>query len=322
MPSAPDSTGPYACLVGELREADPQWQQIIDGIQMLCPELTSPDCHRLPAGDVFIRGLSKEAWRIIHGQTQQLNGGGHILWRRPLPTDGAFPTPTTIRRMEARGVPFGLRNWRLLERLVRPVGSLRKIVSNGLHSGDPSCICIDVEMATDMDVPRKISAAVRGIAGPEIHLTVLPTPPSLPTGLHSAASSDSTPQSAPCQLAQEQKTPKSDGIPHHIPSPTPRRPHPAVPADTPQGEGMSSLMIQATASPTMQTTPALREDDAPRPPLSVYYSRRRYRSSPASTRDTRSWISRHEEHQRASTRSPPNLDGPGPPSASQGPPGT
>ena len=180
MPSAPDSTGLYACLVGELRETDPQWQKIIDGIQMLCPELTSPDCHRLPAGDVFIRGLSKEAWRIIHGQTQQFNGGGHILWHQPLPTDGAFPTPTTTRRMEARGVPFGLRNWRQLERLVRPVGSLRKIVSNGLHSGDPSCICIDVEMATDMDVPRKISAAVRGIAGPEIHIAVLPPPPPPP----------------------------------------------------------------------------------------------------------------------------------------------
>ena len=146
----------------------------IEGIQMLSPELTSPDCHCLPAGDVFIRGLSKEAWRIIHGQTQQLNGGGHILWRRPLPTDGAFPTPTTTRKMEARGVPFGLRTWRQLERLVRPVGSLRKIVSNGLHSGDPSCICIDVEMVTDMDVPRKISAVAGGTAGPEIHLAALP----------------------------------------------------------------------------------------------------------------------------------------------------
>ena len=80
LPSAPASTGLYACLVGELREADLQWQQIIDGIQMLCPNLTSPDCHRLPAGDVFIRGLSKEAWRLIHDQTQQLNGGRHILW--------------------------------------------------------------------------------------------------------------------------------------------------------------------------------------------------------------------------------------------------
>ena len=175
-PSAPASTGLYACLVGELRETDPQWQQIIDGIQMLCPNLTSPDRHRLPAGDVFIRGLSKEAWRLIHGQTQQLNGGGHILWRRPLPTGGAFPTPTTTRRMEARGVPFGLRNWRQLERLVRPVGSLRKIVSNGLHSGDPNCTCIDVEMAIDMDVPRKVTAAAGGAAGPEIHLAVLPAP--------------------------------------------------------------------------------------------------------------------------------------------------
>ena len=291
---------------------------------MLGPELTSTDCHRLPAGDVFICDLSKEAWRIIHGQTQQLNGGGHILWRRPLPTDGAFPTTTTTRRMEARGVPFGLRTWVQLERLVRPVGSLRKIVSNGLHSGDPSCICIDVEMVTDMDVPRKISAVAGGTAGPEIHLAALPAPPPLPTGLDSAARLDSAPRSAPCQLTQDQKTPKSDGIPHHspLPSSTPRRSPPAAPTDTPQGEGTSSLMIQATSSPTMQTTPALREDDAPWPPLSVYYSRRRYRSSPASTRDTRSWLSRDKEHQCSSTRSPSHLDGSGPTPASQGPPGT
>ena len=153
LPSAPASTGLYACLVGELRDADPEWQHIIDRIQTLCPDLTSPNCHRLTASDVFIRGLSKEAWRQIHGQTQHFNGGGHILWRRPLPTDRVFPTPTTTRRMEARRVPFGLRTWRHLEQLVRPVGTLRKIVCNGLLSGDPNCICMDVEMATDRDVP-------------------------------------------------------------------------------------------------------------------------------------------------------------------------
>ena len=217
-PSAPASTGLYACLVGELRDTDPQWQQIIDRIQMLCPDLTSPDCHRLPAGDVFIRGLSKEAWQLIHGQTQQLNGGGHILWRQPLPTDGAFPTPTTTRRMEARGVPFSLCNWCQLERLVRPVGSLRKIVSNGLHSGDPNCICIDVEMATDMDVPRKVTAAAGGAAGPEIHLAVLPAPPPPPP--HSPPAYTWPPARIPPLGQQRVSWPKNRRRPNQTASPT------------------------------------------------------------------------------------------------------
>ena len=111
-PPAPASTSLFACLVGELRDAAPQWQHIIDGIQALCPNLTSLDCHRLTAGDIFICGLSKATWRQIPGQTQQFNGGGSIYWRQPQPTNGAFPAQTTTRRMEARGVPFGLRTRR------------------------------------------------------------------------------------------------------------------------------------------------------------------------------------------------------------------
>ena len=137
-------------------------------------------------------------------------------------------------------------------------------------------------------------------------------PPPLPTGLHLASSLDSPPRSAPCQLAQEQKTPPSDAIPHHqpLPSSMPRQTPPVVPTDTPQGEGMTSLMMHATSS--------LRDDGAPRLSLSIYHSRRRYRSSPSPTRDTRSWLSRHEEHQRATIRSRYRLEGPGPTSASQG----
>ena len=176
----PATTGLFACLVGELRDADPQWTHIIDGIQALCPELTDPDCHRLTAGDIFIRGLSKDAWRRIHGQTQHLDGGGSIFWQRPQPMDGAFPSRKTTHRLEARGVPFGLRTWRHLEQLIRPIGTLRKVVCNGLHAGDPNCLCMDVEMAADKDVLGKIQmAGGAGGAGAslEILLAALSPPP-------------------------------------------------------------------------------------------------------------------------------------------------
>ena len=74
--------------------------------------------------------------------------------------------------------------------------------------------------------------------------------------------------------------------------------------------------------PTTQATSSLREDDAPRFPLTVYHSRRRYRSTPAATRDTRSWLTRHEEHQCEMVRSPSQVDALGLPSAPQGLPGT
>ena len=89
----PINTGLLACLVGETRETDPQWAQVLGGIQTLCPNLSIPDCHRFNSGDIFLRGLSKEDWRRIHGKTQKIPGGGTITWRRPRPTDGVTPPP-------------------------------------------------------------------------------------------------------------------------------------------------------------------------------------------------------------------------------------
>ena len=183
LPKKPAITGLFACLVGEVRDVDPQWVHIIAGIQALCPKLTSPNCHRLTVGDIFICGLPKEAWRRIHDQTQKLNGGGSIFWRQPQPMDGAFPTQKTTRRLEACGVPFGLRTWRHLEQLTRPIGALQKVVCNGLHAGDPNCLCLDVEMETDMIVPRKIPMAGGGVGRPRDPPRHLAAPPTahLPT---------------------------------------------------------------------------------------------------------------------------------------------
>ena len=103
----PINTGLQACLVGEPREIDPQWAHVLGEIQTLCPNLSSPDCHRLDSGDIFLQGLSKEDWRRIHGKTQQIPGDGTITWRRPRPTDGATPPQKTRKSLEARGIPLG-----------------------------------------------------------------------------------------------------------------------------------------------------------------------------------------------------------------------
>ena len=60
--------------------------------------------------------------------------------------------------VEIRGVPFGYRKWRQLEVILQPVGELCKIVCNGLHSGDPNCLCVDVKMEVDKEVPQKLLA--------------------------------------------------------------------------------------------------------------------------------------------------------------------
>ena len=232
----------FACLVGELRDADPQWTHIIIGIQTLCPDLTSPDYHRLTIGDIFIRSLSKEAWRQIHDQTQRLNGGGSIFWQRPQPTDKAFLSQKTTRRLEARRVPFGLRTRRHLEKLTRPIGTLRKIVFNGLHVGDLNCLCLDVEMETDMDVPQKIPIAGEGRQSVRSTSSSYYPPSPLPICPPFASSSTSTQRLAPPRWIQEQKTPLADGTPQRLSPPRsiPKQATPIPSTDTPQGDVMGS----------------------------------------------------------------------------------
>ena len=175
----PASTGLYACLVGECSRADVAWKQILAGIQALCPELNNPDGHWLASGEVFLRGLSKISWQRLHGRSMSLCEGRAISWRRPRPTDGALVIQKEIRRIEVRGVPFGLCKWHQLEQIIRLAGALRKIVCNGLNVGDPNCLCLDVEMETDSEVPRTLRVTEGAGAGLVIMMVTLPPPPPL-----------------------------------------------------------------------------------------------------------------------------------------------
>ena len=175
------SPGFFSCLVGEISDVGQTCLNVRDKLCELSPFLKNINCHRLISGDVFLRGLAKDAWRYLQGRTQRLNGGGTIKWRRPLPTDGAISGPTEIHRLEVRGVPFGMHSWAPLEKALQPIRALRKILCNGIHSGDPNCLCLDVEMGQDMVVPRKLLVSDSGRFGMEFHIAALPGPPPLPS---------------------------------------------------------------------------------------------------------------------------------------------
>ena len=93
------------------------------------------------------------------------------------------------KKNEARGVPFGLRSWRHIEHILRPIGTLRKLVCDGLKVGDPNCVCFDVEMVEDREVPKYIETSAGRGTITRILLAALPPPPSITTCPHLASSS-------------------------------------------------------------------------------------------------------------------------------------
>ena len=195
----PVGTGLIACLVGEFGNTEPSWADIQERIQATCPDLPSPDTHWLESGGIFIRGLSKGNWRQLHSLYWQLPKGGSITWRRPRLIDGTHVPQQIIRRMEARGVPFGLRTWHHLERLLQPIGGLRKIVCNGLELGDPNCFYLDVEMEADSASPSRITVTEGPGIGTKISLAALPPHPRCISQL--PAHSRQPARTIPCSLS-------------------------------------------------------------------------------------------------------------------------
>ena len=106
----------------------------------------------------------------------RFSGGGCIRWQRPRATDWAYPVPKETRQLELCGVPFGLCTWQHLEAMLGHVGALRKIVCNELQSGDPNCICADVEVPVGSVTPVTISLA-RWWDTSVVLVAALPPPP-------------------------------------------------------------------------------------------------------------------------------------------------
>ena len=137
--------------------------------------------------------------------TQQFSGGVSVTWRRPLSSDGAFAMHNVTKRLEVRGVPFGSRTWTHLERIIRPASTLRKIVSNGLQIGDPNCVCLDVEVDGEKEIPNIILTAVEGGRDTKITMAELPPPPPLSQCPHLASSPSSTMRVSQSSMEQQQE---------------------------------------------------------------------------------------------------------------------
>ena len=164
--------GMFDCLVGDVLGEDLLWDHILDAIRTVCP-----DVHRLVSGTVFIRKMAKADWRKLLGATQQLPGGASITWRRPHPSDGAFVSTGVTKMLEIQGVPFGFCKWPHLERVIRPVGTLRKIVCEGIQVGGPNCVCLEVDVDGNKEVPSMISTEVEEGRVAKIMIAVLPPRP-------------------------------------------------------------------------------------------------------------------------------------------------
>ena len=66
----PPSSGMFDCLVGEVRGEEFSWDHVLNGIRAVCPDLTSPDAHRIVSGAIFIQRLSKTDWQRLLRVTQ------------------------------------------------------------------------------------------------------------------------------------------------------------------------------------------------------------------------------------------------------------
>ena len=285
----PASKGLYACLVGECSRADVAWTQISAGLQGICPELANSEYHWLATGEIFLPGLSKTSWRRLHGRSIRLSEGGIISWRRPRPTDGALAPQKEIRRIEVRGVPFGLRQWHQLQQIIRPAGVLREIVCNGLNFGDPNCLCLDVEMETVLEVPRSLRVKEGAGAGMVIMLATLPPPhplnlPPLCPQVASCPEQAAQPASSRADDEEDHQMLLTREPPHIQQHPPlrdlsdPQNPPAIINVETEAHEHITN--IPASTPDTVSTLRA----EGPLDSLLLYRSRRRLQTSSGSTR--------------------------------------
>ena len=296
-------SGLFACLVGEIHDADPPWEHILESIRSTCPELTNPDCHLLESGQAFLRGISKKNWQRLHGISWQLPKGGSISWRRPHNADGALVRPRSTKTVEIRGVPFGDRKWRQLEVILQPIGDLCKIGYNGVQRGDPNCLCVDVKMEADKEVPQKLLVKTGAGALTELRLAVLPPPPTIPTppnGPQSAAISAHN-------VALPQASPEGEQISIKQPacaiSPNQSRRRAETDIETGYGNPEAETEeTEATPGPEPNTSKTMAREgetqgDGPRDSLLMYRSRRARRDTNMTAGECQSWLAMTEERQ-------------------------
>ena len=280
------------CLVGEVQGGEPSLEYILEGLQTNTIERPSLDVHNLASGDILIRKLPKEVWKRLLDTTQQTPGGGTVKWRKPQPSDGEITMLRVSKRLEIRGVPFGLRTWSHLELISRPIGTLQKIVCNGLQTGDPNCLCLDVEVNGEDEIPRTISVAIGGGRKTRATIVELPPPPPRPVLPLSSRTPGETTLSAEGQQAE-----------HSHPTDTEQLERPGM-----ECSARSPAMSPAEPLPP-EEIPAARTDGSGDYLLLRQFSRRSQNTSGSSRAD--SWFSQQAAKQwvtlrpRDSTAIPP-----------------
>ena len=152
-----------SCLVGETRGGcTPPLNQTIIGLQERVPNLIQPDCHVLASGDFFLKGLSRDDWNALRGWKQLCSGQGVVCWRRPNSEDGSIHIATERCFLELRGIPFQTRTWRFLKSLLYPVGDLIKIISDGVRSGNPNDVRVELRKKAGRPIPATLPAQIGG----------------------------------------------------------------------------------------------------------------------------------------------------------------
>ena len=271
------------------------------------PTLDQPRLPQTCVGSSLSSGYFEEELARLHGISLKLPEGGSISWRRPDNAEGAFVRPRTTKNVEIRGVPFGYRKWRQLKVILQPVGDLCKIICTGLDSGDPNCLCVDVEMEVDKEVPQKLLAKMGMGALRELWLAVLPPPPAipmLPTGPQSAESLAHTAALAQASLGGEQLSHKQParGI---SPNQSRRRSEtaPVPPPPPPQAISYNpETATEATPRREPDTSKTMAREgetlgDGPRDSLLMYRSRRARRDTTMTSGECQSYLAMTEERQ-------------------------
>ena len=178
--------------------------------------------------------------------------------------------------------------WNHLGRILRPAGTLRKIVSNGVQIGDPNHVCLDVEVTVEKEIPKIIWTAGEGGRDTKIMIAALPPPsPRLQRPLHISSSSPPTEALQPSLEQHEEE---------------------GRPLDT----GDSGCMTGLPMTPPCATAPLEKvieaQSDGHRAVNVLCYSRRRPSLQSGTPRGGSSWFLQLVERQWVTLRIPAQAD--------------
>ena len=148
------------------------WQRLMAGDRAEKWELEN--------GNFFLRGLTMAKYIQIIGSSLRMTKDNKVKWQHILPIDGATNRKEGTTIIEVRGVPLGCRSWLALGGMVRPFGSLRRILSEGIMTADPNIVLLEV--AGLAGGPPPLATRISGSKG-IFKVRMVPCPPPPPPQL-------------------------------------------------------------------------------------------------------------------------------------------